>query len=90
MRTSISLTTFRRDCPLADHLREVVEVADDVRHRHCVPIADHLLQADPASTPDAPMLEALTTLGFLAACLATGPAQVPWAARCALQCTDSC
>lgn len=30
-------------------------------------VADHLLQADPTSTPDAPMLEAYTTLGFLAA-----------------------
>jgi F420-dependent oxidoreductase-like protein len=30
-------------------------------------VADHLLQADPASSPDEPMLEAYTTLGFLAA-----------------------
>jgi F420-dependent oxidoreductase-like protein len=30
-------------------------------------VADHLLQADPTSTPDAEMLEAYTTLGFLAA-----------------------
>jgi len=30
-------------------------------------VADHLLQADPASRPDEPMLEAYTTLGFLAA-----------------------
>jgi F420-dependent oxidoreductase-like protein len=30
-------------------------------------VADHLLQADPASSPDEPMLEAYTALGFLAA-----------------------
>jgi F420-dependent oxidoreductase-like protein len=30
-------------------------------------VADHLIQADPTSTPDAEMLEAYTTLGFLAA-----------------------
>jgi alkanesulfonate monooxygenase SsuD/methylene tetrahydromethanopterin reductase-like flavin-dependent oxidoreductase (luciferase family) len=67
VRTSISLTTFPDAAPLADHLREVVRVADDTGI-DTVWVADHLLQADPASTPDAPMLEALTTLGFLAAC----------------------
>jgi alkanesulfonate monooxygenase SsuD/methylene tetrahydromethanopterin reductase-like flavin-dependent oxidoreductase (luciferase family) len=30
-------------------------------------VSDHLLQADPNSSLDAPMLEAYTTLGFLAA-----------------------
>lgn len=65
MRTSISLTTFP-ETPLAEHLREVVAVADETGI-DTVWIADHLLQADPASTPDAPMPEALTTLGFLAA-----------------------
>jgi alkanesulfonate monooxygenase SsuD/methylene tetrahydromethanopterin reductase-like flavin-dependent oxidoreductase (luciferase family) len=30
-------------------------------------VADHLLQADPTSTPDAEMLEAYSTLGYLAA-----------------------
>lgn len=30
-------------------------------------VADHLFQADPSSTPEAEMLEAYTTLGFLAA-----------------------
>ena len=63
MRTSISLTTFPDTDPLADHLREVVEVADE-SGIDTVWIADHLLQADPASTPDAPMPEALTTLGL--------------------------
>jgi alkanesulfonate monooxygenase SsuD/methylene tetrahydromethanopterin reductase-like flavin-dependent oxidoreductase (luciferase family) len=67
MKTSVSLTTFPDGLPLADHLREVVRVADDTGI-DTVWVADHLLQADPASTPDAPMLEALTTLGFLAAC----------------------
>jgi F420-dependent oxidoreductase-like protein len=31
-------------------------------------VADHLMQADPSSSLDEPMLEAYTTLGFLAAC----------------------
>ena len=66
MRTSISLTTFPDGAP-PGHLREVVGVADETGI-DTVWIADHLLQADPASTPDAPMPEALTTLGFLAAC----------------------
>ena len=66
MKTSISLTTFPDGVP-PDHLREVVRVADETGI-DTVWIADHLLQADPASTPDAPMPEALTTLGFLAAC----------------------
>lgn len=65
MRTSISLTSFP-ETTLAEHLREVVTVADEAGI-DTVWIADHLLQADPASTPDAPMPEALTTLGFLAA-----------------------
>jgi alkanesulfonate monooxygenase SsuD/methylene tetrahydromethanopterin reductase-like flavin-dependent oxidoreductase (luciferase family) len=30
-------------------------------------VPDHLWQADPTSSPDQPMLEAYTTLGFLAA-----------------------
>jgi alkanesulfonate monooxygenase SsuD/methylene tetrahydromethanopterin reductase-like flavin-dependent oxidoreductase (luciferase family) len=30
-------------------------------------VPDHLLQADPSSTPEAEMLEAYTALGFLAA-----------------------
>ena len=53
MRTSISLTTFPDGAP-PDHLREVVRVADETGI-DTVWIADHLLQADPASTPDAPM-----------------------------------
>jgi len=65
VRTSISLTTFP-ETTLAEHLNEIVAVADDTGI-DTVWIADHLLQADPASTPDAPMPEALTTLGFLAA-----------------------
>ena len=71
MRVSISLTTFPDPPPgaagLPDHLREVVHIADETGI-DTVWIADHLLQADPSSTPDAPALEALTTLGFLAAC----------------------
>lgn len=68
MRTSINLTAFpdADASALAGYLRDVVRVADDTGI-DTVWIADHLLQADPSLPPDAPMPEALTTLGFLAA-----------------------
>ncbi len=68
MRTSISLTAFPEldASSLAGYLRDVVQVADDAGI-DTVWIADHLLQADPSLPPDAPVPEALTTLGFLAA-----------------------
>ena len=47
-------------------LRHVAETVDDSAI-DTLWVADHLLQADPTSTPDAEMLEAYTTLGFLAA-----------------------
>jgi alkanesulfonate monooxygenase SsuD/methylene tetrahydromethanopterin reductase-like flavin-dependent oxidoreductase (luciferase family) len=65
MRISISLTNFP-ETTLAEHLHEIVAVADEAGI-DTVWIADHLLQVDPLSTPDEPMPEALTTLGFLAA-----------------------
>jgi alkanesulfonate monooxygenase SsuD/methylene tetrahydromethanopterin reductase-like flavin-dependent oxidoreductase (luciferase family) len=66
MRASISLTAFPDGGALVDHLRDVVRVADEAGI-DTVWIADHLLQADPSLPPDAPVPEALTTLGFLAA-----------------------
>jgi F420-dependent oxidoreductase-like protein len=47
-------------------LAGVVRAADEAGV-DTVWVSDHLLQADPTSTPDAEMLEAFTTLGFLAA-----------------------
>jgi len=70
VRTSISITNY--SCPggapeLAAHLREVAQTADE-SGIDTVWVADHhLLQADPAASPEDPMLEAFSTLGYLAA-----------------------
>lgn len=67
MRISLSVTDFSWPAPsLADRLAEVARMADE-RGLDTLWVADHLLQADPNSSPDQPMLEAYTTLGFLAA-----------------------
>lgn len=49
----------------AAHLERVVTTADDLG-LDTVWVADHLLQTDPAGSPDEAVLEAYTTLGFLA------------------------
>jgi F420-dependent oxidoreductase-like protein len=69
MRLSISITNFswpEGPAAIRANLASVAEFLDgtDV---DTLWVADHLLQADPASRPDEPMLEAYTTLGFLAA-----------------------
>jgi len=68
MRISVSITDFSWPTPaaLASRLTDVARAADD-GGLDTLWVADHLLQADPRSSPDAPMLEAYTTLGFLAA-----------------------
>ena len=69
MRVSVNVTNYSwPDSPsgLAARLSEVVRVADGAG-LDTVWVSDHLLQADPTSTEDAEMLEAYTTLGFLAA-----------------------
>jgi F420-dependent oxidoreductase-like protein len=66
MRVSINITNYSWPGPLAEALATVVGAADEAA-LDTVWVADHLLQADPTSTPDAAMLEAYTTLGFLAA-----------------------
>lgn len=69
MRLSLSITNYSwPDGPagLATQLRRVVRAADQAG-LDTVWVADHLIQADPTSTPEAEMLEAYTTLGFLAA-----------------------
>lgn len=69
MRLSVSVTNFSwPDGPTAirANLASVAEILDDT-DVHTLWVADHLLQADPASRPDEPMLEAYTALGFLAA-----------------------
>jgi F420-dependent oxidoreductase-like protein len=69
MRISLSITDFSLPASaatLAGRLAEVARAAED-GGLDTLWVADHLLQADPNSRPDAPMLEAYTTLGFLAA-----------------------
>ncbi|MQA84909.1 MAG: TIGR03560 family F420-dependent LLM class oxidoreductase [Streptosporangiales bacterium] len=69
MRLSLSITNFSwPDGPagIGAQLGRIVRAADEAG-LDTVWVADHLIQADPSSTPDAEMLEAYTTLGFLSA-----------------------
>ena len=64
VRVSISVTAFAGD--IAGGLDETARLADD-GGLDTLWVADHLLQADPRLSADDPMLEAYTTLGYLAA-----------------------
>jgi F420-dependent oxidoreductase-like protein len=67
MRVSISLTNYSWPDGLGPNLGRIVEAADQ-GGVDTVWVADHLIQADPTAPPgDTEMLEAYTTLGFLAA-----------------------
>lgn len=69
MRVSVNITNFSwstRDGGLAEHLVRVLRAAEAAA-LHTVWVGDHLLQADPTCDRDAEMLEAYTTLGFIAA-----------------------
>ncbi|MGI8329168.1 LLM class F420-dependent oxidoreductase [Actinomadura scrupuli] len=69
MRVSLSITAYPEPgagSGLRAELARTARLADEAGV-DTVWVADHLLQADPASTPEAAMLEAYTTLGFLAA-----------------------
>lgn len=69
MKLSLSVTNFSwPDAPeaLRRQLEWLVRSADD-GGLDTVWVADHVLQGDPASSPEEAMLEAYTTLGFLAA-----------------------
>jgi F420-dependent oxidoreductase-like protein len=69
VRISLSLTNYswRDGAPgLRSQLARVVRTAD-AAGLDTVWVPDHLIQADPTSTLEEPMLEAYTTLGFLAA-----------------------
>jgi F420-dependent oxidoreductase-like protein len=65
MRLSLSITNYSWP-DLDSELVRTVRAADRLG-LHTVWVADHLIQADPTSVPDSEMLEAYTTLGFLAA-----------------------
>jgi F420-dependent oxidoreductase-like protein len=69
MRLSLSVTNYSwpsGPAGIAAELRRVVEAADGAG-LDTVWVADHLLQADPTSGSDEDMLEAYTTLGYIAA-----------------------
>ncbi|HEX5141820.1 MAG TPA: LLM class flavin-dependent oxidoreductase, partial [Dehalococcoidia bacterium] len=70
MRLSLNITNFswsHDPVRLASELSDVVRAADETGF-DTVWVSDHLLQADPTSGPgETEMLEAYTTLGFLAA-----------------------
>ena len=68
MRVSISITDVSGTGPagLAGHLADTARAADEAG-LDTVWVADHLLQAVPGTAVDDPVLEAYTTLGFLAA-----------------------
>jgi F420-dependent oxidoreductase-like protein len=69
MKLSISVTNFSwpgETSTLRDKLASVAEFLDTTAV-DTLWVPDHLWQADPTSSPDQPMLEAYTTLGFLAA-----------------------
>jgi F420-dependent oxidoreductase-like protein len=68
MRVSVNITNYSwpgKPSELGHHLGRVVRAADEAGV-DTVWVADHLIQADPNSTPDAEMIEGYTTLGFLA------------------------
>lgn len=68
MRISITVTNFSWPATdgLRDRLVEVASIADQAGF-DTVFVADHLMQAEPGTDPNEPVLEAFTTLGHLAA-----------------------
>lgn len=66
MKLSVSVTNYSWSDQLHDRLASLAGSLDDSAV-DTLWVPDHLLQADPASSLDEPMLEAYTTLGYLAA-----------------------
>nr|WP_090274204.1 TIGR03560 family F420-dependent LLM class oxidoreductase [Mycolicibacterium komanii]CRL67120.1 luciferase family protein [Mycolicibacterium komanii] len=66
MKLSVSVTNYSWDEPLGERLTRLARFLDDTAV-DTLWVADHLLQADPFSRVEEPMLEAYTTLGYLAA-----------------------
>ena len=66
MRTSLMMSNFSWPGPIDVELAQVIGIADE-SGLDTVFVADHLVQAEPGTEPTEPMLEALTTLGYLAA-----------------------
>ena len=73
MKLSIAVTNYSwADGPLriAQHLTDLAHAVDEAG-LDTLWVADHLLQMDPNASIDEPMLEAYTTLGYLAAATAS-------------------
>lgn len=66
MRISVNVTDYSWPSGIGANLTAVARAADEAGV-DTVWVSDHLLQADPTSSPEKEMLEAYTTLGFLAA-----------------------
>ncbi|OBB42141.1 TIGR03560 family F420-dependent LLM class oxidoreductase [Mycobacterium sp. 852002-51961_SCH5331710] len=66
MKISVSVTNYSWDEPLGARLARLARFLDGTAV-DTLWVADHLLQADPFSRIEEPMLEAYTTLGYLAA-----------------------
>jgi F420-dependent oxidoreductase-like protein len=66
MKLSVSVTNYSWPDPIDDRLATMARMLDNTAV-DTLWVPDHLLQADPASRLDEPMLEAYTTLGYLAA-----------------------
>jgi F420-dependent oxidoreductase-like protein len=69
LRLSLNVTNYSWPddaLGIRSRLAQLVRVADEAG-LDTVWVSDHLIQADPHSSPDAAMLEAYTTLGFLCA-----------------------
>jgi alkanesulfonate monooxygenase SsuD/methylene tetrahydromethanopterin reductase-like flavin-dependent oxidoreductase (luciferase family) len=66
MKISVSVTNYSWPHSIGDRLATVAGVLDDTAV-DTLWVAGHLLQADPTSRLDEPVLEAYTTLGYFAA-----------------------
>ena len=66
MKLSVSVTNYSWPDPIHDRLAALAEYLDNTAV-DTLWVADHMMQADPSSQLDEPMLEAYTTLGYLAA-----------------------
>lgn len=66
MRISLNITNYSWRGSIAPALTRIARLADN-SDLDTLWVADHLIQADPHSEPDAEMLETTTTLGYLAA-----------------------
>jgi len=66
MRVSLNITNYSWDGDPVDRLVDVAQAADQ-GGIDTLWVNDHLMQAEPGTTTDEPMLEAYTALGFLAA-----------------------